>query len=203
MSLKRITAPAFRPVTLAELRLQVRADDSITIEDGMLTMLIDVATQEAEHELGRAIMPATWERVWDAFPEAGFELGMPIVQSVVSVTYLDEAGAQQTLAGAAYYLDADSDGQRGWLLPAAGYTWPTTIDAANTVRARFMAGYAPATASEADQRAAVPATVRQWILLRAATLYKFREEVSAGMNVSGIPDRFTARLLDPHKVWSA
>lgn len=203
MTLKRITPPAFQPVTLADLRLQIRADAGITEEDGMLTMLIEVAAQECEHRLGRAIMPATWERVLDDFPQVELELGLPQVQSITSVTYLDTAGAAQTLSPATYYLDADSDGGRGWVLPAAGYTWPETAEAANAVRARFVSGYAAASASESAQRAAVPASVRQWILLRAATLYKYREEVAAGFSVVVAVPGFADRLLDAEKVWSA
>ena len=77
----------------------------------------------------------------DAFPDAEIELLKPPVTSVNSVTYVDAAGATQTLPGASYSLDAATF--PGWLLPAYGTEWPETRDRANAVTIRFTTGYAP------------------------------------------------------------
>jgi uncharacterized phiE125 gp8 family phage protein len=190
MTLKLITAPATEPVTLAEAKAQCRVDASD--EDALITALIAAARQEAEHALGRALITQTWERVIDAFPEAEIELGMPPVASIVSVSYVDTAGNTQSLSAAAYLLDGDRE--PGWLLPAAGYTWPSTLDTANAVRVRFTAGYGNA--------AAVPQAIKTWLLMRIATLYKFRESSVLGVSVTEVPGRYTDRLLDPYRVWA-
>lgn len=190
MTLKLIAAPSVEPVTLAEAKAQCRVDGSD--EDALITALIVAARQEAEHTLGRALITQTWERVIDTSPEAEIELGMPPVQSIVNVTYIAPDEQSYILAGAAYVLDADR--QPGWALPSVGYTWPETLDTANAVRVRFRAGYGDAASS-------VPQAIRTWVLMRTATLYKFREEAAAGVSVTEIPGRHLDRLLDPYRVY--
>ena len=188
MTLKLITAPATEPITLAEAKAHLRCGDD---EDALINALIVAAREAAEHELGRALVTQTWERVVDAFPAVELELGMPPVQSITSVTYIDTAGALQTLSASAYTLDPTTP--PGWALPATGYTWPATLDTANAVRVRFSAGYGAA--------AAVPAGIKAWILLRLGTLYKHREGVVTGVTVAEVPGGFVDRLLDPYRTW--
>ena len=91
----------------------------------LLTALISTAREQAEHELGRALITQTWRLTVDAFPCVELELGKPDVQGITSVVYTDTAGADQTLDSAAYVLDTSVS--PGWLLPAYGYTWPSTL----------------------------------------------------------------------------
>ena len=190
MTLKLITPPGTEPVSLAEAKLQLRAGDD---EDTLITALIVTAREAAQHELGRALITQDWERVLDAFPAAELQLGMPPVQSILQVQYVDAAGALQTLAPAAYTLDAEN-AQDAFALPALGYSWPATLDTANAVRVRFRCGYGEA--------AAVPAAVKAWMLLRIGTLYRYREDFQQG-SLAQLPDHFTDRLLDPFRVWGA
>lgn len=190
MTLKLITGPATEPVTLAEARAQCRVDPDDTSEDSLLESLIAAAREQAEHILGRALITQTWERVIDAFPPVEIELGMPPVLTVESVKYLDEGGDLQTIDSANYVLDNDDNAQ-GWVLPVADYDWPDTYDGANAVRVRFTCGYG--TASD------VPASVKHWMLVRVASLYKHREETS-GQAVNAIPESLTERLLDRFRV---
>jgi uncharacterized phiE125 gp8 family phage protein len=186
MTLKLITAPAIEPVTLAEAKVQCRVDTDLTAEDDLLSALISTAREMAEHEIGRALINQTWERVLDAFPAAEIELGMPPVSSIVSVTYIDAAGDSQTLASAAYTLEPDL--LPGWLLPAEGYEWPDTLDTANAVRVRFVAGYG-------DSAPNVPAAVKSWILLTVADLYPNGDKMTPDQRAA------IARLLDRFRVW--
>jgi len=170
MTLKLITAPAIEPVTLAEAKVQCRVDTDLTAEDDLLSALISTAREMAEHEIGRALINQTWERVLDAFPAAEIELGMPPVSSIVSVTYIDAAGDSQTLASAAYTLEPDL--LPGWLLPAEGYEWPDTLDTANAVRVRFVAGYG-------DSAPNVPASSRVRIRSTAGCPPSFQRSTSS------------------------
>jgi uncharacterized phiE125 gp8 family phage protein len=190
MSLTLITAPASEPVTITEAKLHLRVDG--TDDDTLITALIQAAREQAEHQVGRALITQTWERVLDAFPPAEIELGMPPVIGISSVTYIDTAAASQVMDSADYTLDADR--LPGWLLPAYGEDWPNTLDTTNAVRVRFVAGYGAA--------ADVPAGIRSWILLRIGTLYKHREEISAGVSVAELPSGYVDRLLDPYRVWA-
>ena len=53
MTLKLITAPATEPVTLAEAKVHLRCGDD---EDALLGVLIQAAREQAEHQLGRALV---------------------------------------------------------------------------------------------------------------------------------------------------
>ena len=119
MPLTLITAPADEPVTRAEAKLQCRIDADLTADDALIDGLVAAVREQAEHEIGGALVTQTWERTLDAFPVSGgaIELGMPPVQSLVSVKYLDAAGTEQTLAPSAYTLDAASS------VPAAVKAW--------------------------------------------------------------------------------
>lgn len=192
MTLQLITAPAVEPVLLAAAKLHLRVDH--TADDDLITALITAAREGAEHMTGRALITQTWERVLDAFPPGGVDLGKPPVASITSITYIDAAGAEQVLDPADYTLDATTPS--GWVLPSQALdVWPNTDDVANAVRVRFVAGYG------ADG-AAVPAVIRQWMLVRIGTLYKMREEMVAGVSLTALPGQYVDRLLDPYRVWS-
>lgn len=191
MTLKLITAPEAEPVSLTEAKLHLRVDHST--EDDLITVLIRAAREGAEHLTGRSLISQTWERLLDAFPADAIELGRPDVTAIVSVTYIDGLGATQTLTSDDYTLDATT--QPGWLLPSETLdVWPITDDVVNAVRVRFTTGYGAS-------GGAVPAALRQWMLLRIGTLYKLREEVVAGVSLSEIPGNYTDRLLDPFRLW--
>jgi uncharacterized phiE125 gp8 family phage protein len=187
MALKLITAPAVEPLTLAEAKLHLRVTGSD--EDALITSLIVAARRMAEQRSGRALCDQTWELALDAFPAGAIELPRPPVSSIVSIKYLDAAGADQTLAADQYALD--NYGGQHWALPAQDVAWPGTLAAANAVKVRFVAGYGAA--------AAVPADIKAWLLLAIGTLYAQRETVVADQAVE-LPGGFWQSLLDPYRV---
>ena len=191
MTLALITAPTLAAVTLSEAKLHLRVDASD--EDTLIAAMVAAATQRAQHETGRAMMSQVWEQRLDAFPDAEIDLGLPPVQSITSITYIDPAGATQTVAPINYTLDASTPG--GWVVPALNYAWPETIAAANAVRVRFVTG----AASQSD----LPESLKAWILLQLGAMYKHREAFAAGVSVAELPGRFTDSLLDPHRYWRA
>ena len=184
----RIIAPAagaVQPVTLAEARAQTRAD--CNDEDGLLGLLISVATQAATDRLQRALVPTRYRLTLDSFPDA-IELLMPPIISVESVKYIDISGEQQTLAPQDTFLDKVSE--PGQLVPAAGRTWPATQDRINAVEVEYTAGY-PASA--------IPLPIKQWILLAIGDMYANRERSS---EKPAVPQDFAEGLLDTYKIWS-
>lgn len=190
MALKLITAPAAEPLSLAEAKLHLRVDHAD--EDTLITALIVAARGCAEHETGRALVTQTWELVLDAFPEA-FVLRKPPIASVTSVKYIDPAtGAEQTLDLADTLLDEISE--PGYLVPAYGKAWPEARATANAVRVRYVCGYGNA--------AAVPAAIKQWMLLAIGTMYEQRGTAVAG-TFAPLPDRFWGALLDPYRLYEA
>lgn len=193
MSLTLVAAPSVEPISLAELKLHVRTSGSA--EDTLLAIYIAAARRKAEGELGRALVNQTWRQTIDFFPTENngeIKLLMPTVSSITSVTYIDADGDQQTLSAASYVLDSATS--PGWLLPADGEEWPETDDVINAVSITFVAGYGAAGSD-------VPADIRSWVLLTAGFLYANREAMDATGRITALPDRWTDRLLDPHRVY--
>lgn len=190
MSFTLITAPAIEPVSLADARLHCRIDS--TAEDDLLAIYITAARQMAEELTNRALITQQWRQTLDAWPAEDVRLDRSPQVSIDSVTYIDAAGATQTLSSAAYALDAATS--PGWLIPADGSTWPSTDTVANAVSITYTCGYGAAASD-------VPAPIRSWILLTVGYLYAQREAVDLTGKASAIPSRFVDRLLDPYIVY--
>ena len=194
MTLKRITAPASQPITLADAKVHCRVDPDITAEDELITSLVVAATEECEHLLQRSLITQVWQRSLDGWPDGdAIELGMLPVRSVDSVLYIDTSGQQQAVPGSSWVLD-DASELEAWVLPARGYAWPDTLDTANAVRVLFTTGY--------GDPAAVPDAIKTWIRARVATLYGFRAELLAGVSLQELPRGFIGGLLDRYRIRS-
>lgn len=194
MTLLLVTPPATEPVTLAEAKLHLRVDH--TADDALITALITAAREAIEGETTRSLVATSWEKRFAALPLPGAALVLPRAPllSVSAVTYIDAAGAEQTLAPATYAVDAPAGPHAGFgkLRQAYGATWPTPRDEANAVRVAFTAGYAT-----------VPGALRAALLLVLGELYANREAAIAGAVIADNPA--VARLLAPFRMqpWEA
>lgn len=189
VSLKLITAPSSEPITLAEAKSHCRIDANT--DDALVTALIVAAREQAEAYLGRAILTQTWERVLDDFPRMDrgeIELGLPPVQAITQIGYVDAYGIAQTLSASAYSLDADSD--PGWALPDPDDGWPATADTINAVRIRFTSGWSSA--------AVVPQSIKQWMLVQVGYWYANRE-AAGERKLDRLP--YVDCLLHPWRIW--
>lgn len=165
--LKLITAPATEPVSLAEVKSQLRID-SIT-EDTYLGTLIAAAREYCEMFQNRAYITQTWELTLDGWPCFPIKLPMPQLISVTSIKYFDTANVEATWAASNYFEDTDSEPGRIGL----GYNivLPTiTLRPINAVKIRYVAGYGAASA--------VSLRTKQAILMLIGHLYENRETVS-------------------------
>lgn len=134
--LRIVTPPTYEPVTLAEARAHSRVD---TVEDDAgLAARILAARQYIETVTGRALITQTLELTLDDFPCDVIELPRQPVASIVSVTYLDAAGATQTVSASDYLLDSTTLVAR--LVPVYGKSWPSTRRTAGNVKVQFVAG---------------------------------------------------------------
>jgi len=186
-ALKLITPPAVEPVSLLEAKAHLRVDSYD--DDALISGLIIAARQEAEKITRRALITQTWELVLDCFlPEIC--LPLPSLQSVTTIKYIDTNGTEQTLSNTVYQIDSDSQPAR--ITTAYGQVWPAVRTQMNTVRIRYVAGFGLAVD--------VPQVIKQWILIRVATLYEQREAVNVGNIVNTIP--FVDGLLDEYRVVS-
>ena len=188
MGIKVITAAA-SPLTLAQLRLHLKLDTTLGVheDDALIQGLLDSAVEYAQHYTGRSVGSQILELALDAFPVGAIELKQGPVTSITSVKYTDTASVVQTVDSANYTLDDYSF--QNWVLPAYVYTWPTTLDAANVVKVRYVAG-----------AATVPAAILAALKLMVGHWYQNREQGSK-FEIKEIPLGVHA-LLNTQKVWA-
>ncbi len=197
MSLRLITAPAVEPLTLAEVKAHLRVDH--TDDDNTIALYIKAARQYLEGPysfLGRALVTQTWELVLDEFGTDEIKIPLPPLQSIVDIRYDDTAGNEQVVSTADYYVDTVNE--PGWVVPVTT-GWPTPVDAVNSVRIRFIAGYSPTTDSPPDLAGNVPWDIKAGMLLHIGSMYSHRETVVVGQTVAQLPWG-AENLLRPHRI---
>lgn len=189
-SIQVTVAPTFEPLTAAEAREFCRIDDDS--QDGTLDLCIKSARERIENDTSRSLVTQTLRMTLDAFPnscddryesnerdegsEDAIIVPRPPLVSVSSITYVDTSGATQTLSTAAYTVDTYSE--PGRIVPAYGYSWPSTRDVPNAVTITFVAGYTATT---------LPARAK--LLCGLLTHYEFdqRNPVNIGNIVNEMP----------------
>lgn len=189
MALKRIAPPGSEPISLAEAKAHLRVD--IDDDDALITGLIVAAREQAEHRTGRALITQVWELALDDFPEAEIELPRVPASSIVSVKYMDTSNLEQIVSSGSYGLD--NYGIQHWIIPADGFSWPSTNGGANNVRVQFVAGYG--VPSE------VPESIKAWIKLAIGTWYD-RRAAAAELQSYELPQHFVDGLLDPYRTYA-
>lgn len=137
-----------------------------TSADTVLTALILVAVGWVEGRTGRALLNQTWKLQLDEWPCGTLKLPRAPLSSVTSITYVDGAGATQTLATTIYAVQALAGDQapRGTVRLKYGQVWPTLRGDPDGVAVTYVAGYGAATTN-------LPAALRMLITLRVEQLY--------------------------------
>ncbi len=135
MTLKIITPPAAEPVSLAEVKAQLRLD--VDDEADLLTGYIQAAREDCEDFHGRSYIERTLEYALDRFPARDrIMLPRPPAQEILAVTYLDADGAEHEFTD---WLP-DTDGPAVILKP--GSSWPrVSLYPAGAVRVKYLSGY--------------------------------------------------------------
>lgn len=185
--LRLVTAPTDEPVTLAEVKAHcVIGHDE---DDLLLAIMISAAREHGESITGRSWVPKTLEVVLDSFPSGHIDLPCSPITAVASVKYIDVDGVEQTLDASEYTVDSESLVGR----IVVSDEWPDTRDTVNAVRVRYTAGWAT-----------VPSAIKQWLLIRVATLYEHRESLAMISNnrlVLPMDRSFVDGLLDQYTVF--
>lgn len=159
MGYKLITAPTLEPISLDEIKRDLRIDHAD--DDDTLRRMMVEARQFVETRLELKLLTQTWDYIIDAFPTNEIRLPFGPVQTITQLAYDDESGMQQTLPPTEYYLDNASKlvVPEPWIFPTAG--WPVTLDAVNAVRIRFVCGYESAELVPGEMRAAFRYKMRE------------------------------------------
>lgn len=196
MGLRLITAPATTPISLDQAKAHLRVVDND--EDDLITALIIAATDYVETLLGRALIDQTWELVLDAFPasdpfatdtipdiaDGAIKIPKPPLIEVISINYADESGNDQVVASSSYYVDTTS--RYGWVVPQGGaLAWPATINAINSVRIRFRAGFLDSGSSPPVEN--IPKSITAAMFLLIGALYENREQTVVATIANKLP----------------
>jgi uncharacterized phiE125 gp8 family phage protein len=161
--------PAVEPVTLAEAKAHLRIDGAE--EDGLLGRLIAAARGHVEGRTRRVLIEQGWRMSLDAWPPRGGAVRLapaPLI-SVEAVTVYDADGLPRVLDAADYTVDAAS--VPGRLKVGAAGARPAR--AINGIEIDLTAGYG-------TDGAAVPADLRQAVLMLVAHWFEHREAARIG-----------------------
>lgn len=184
MSLRQTVQPLDAPVVLDDVKQQLWLESCDS--DGLLFDLTTAAIRYVEDTCATQLITATWEWTLDRFEDILFVPRAPL-QSVTSITYIDDAGSTQAIDPSGYVVDAVS--QPGQIRLAYGECWPTHRSQHGAVTVTFVAGYG-------DGPSDVPGPIRRAICILAAHLYENRTGCAAdipAVDMLLLPYRMTYR----------
>lgn len=186
-----IVPPTVEPVTLDEMKAQVRRPSSYTSEDGALSGYIAAARSVLERRMGWAFHEQTLRCTLDCWPNGPISLprATPLLE-VLSVKYTDFTGIVTTWDPANYIVDKEL--MPGRLAPKGNAYYPITIlSTIAGIEINYRAGI-PDAASPAVR---LPARIRQAILMLAGHFYQNRETVSIGTLMQGMEMPWSVEAL--------
>lgn len=171
------TGPTEEPITLEDAKAHLRVDNDDAGENAWITTAIQAAREQVENDTRRALFTQTLRLNLDRFPISDtIYIPRPPLQSVASITYVDSAGATQTMSSGDYIVDTASE--PGRIVLAYGKTWPTAREQANAVAVNYVAGWTSGT---------MPAAVKQLMYLWVGHWHENREAVNVGNITSEYP----------------
>lgn len=186
MAATRVVTPPAAALSIEQAREQCRVDG--TEHDTWFTGVgIPTVQQWCEQATGRTLLTTTYTTTLDGWPSNG-RIALPWcpLQAVESVTCLSPLGTEQTLPASAWRPAL-------WSAPAVLHLigpLPDLLDAPDAVTVRYVAG-------DGNTPAAVPPTLRAWMLLQLAHLFAHREAV-AESSLQPLPH--VDRLLDGYRL---
>lgn len=103
MNQKLIIPPVTMPVTLSEVKAQLRLEAAFTSDDDYITSLISVATAYVESYCNRRLITQTWEKSFEKWIDVELVL-FGQLQEIVQITWLDEDKSSDTLSADDYIV---------------------------------------------------------------------------------------------------
>ena len=154
--------PVIEPITLTEAKKQCELSLTDSAHDDQLTLLIQAAREQWEHDTDCSVISQTLYVHADCF---GDKIPLPRrpISSITSIQYYDSANALQTLSSSIYTLNPSARCIELKYLQ----TWPDFVDRWDAVKVTYVAGYASASA--------VPAIHKQAMLLLVGHYFENRD----------------------------
>jgi uncharacterized phiE125 gp8 family phage protein len=187
-ALELLEAPATTPVSLAEVRRQLRIEHED--DDLLLVRLINVAVAytDVKGALGHAMISQKWGQWVTSTPEQAVKLTLGPVISVDAVKYYDTDGNLQTDTLSNYEIYGTQFAKT--IGPKESFNWPVAEDRSDAIRIEYTIGYGT---SASD----VPDTLRHAMMMLIGHWYENRETTMMD-ELSNIPYGFDA-LMDMHR----
>lgn len=183
------TAPVGDIVSLVEMKEHLVVEH--TADDDLIESIVKAVTDSFDGPngvMGRALRTQTWYLYLDAFQDE-IVLPLPPLVSVTEITYTDNDGATQTLAGSVYQASARNG--VSFIQRAYNQSWPSVRGDRDCVRIEFVCGYG---AIE------VPAAIKQAAKLLGGHFYATREAVVISRDVAAVVPMTVDALLAPYRV---
>jgi uncharacterized phiE125 gp8 family phage protein len=183
------TAPTVEPVTLDEVKRQLRIIDE-TAEDTWLTSKIPSARERLESYHGWAYVQRTYEGFLNNWPchKRYIEIPKPPLASVTSILYYGEDGTEYTFTD----FIVNSNRYPGRIVLKPKCEWPTeALQPEAGIKITFVAGYAPD--GTGDAAANVPQFIKDCICALVNCWYEDR-------NRTDIPKQIIDALA-PSRMW--
>lgn len=196
---------AIEPVSLDDAKLQLKLPVGVAHpEDALIeSIVIPAMRQRAEIATNRQLTQVIYDLTLRDFGWADdwLELPKPPLVEVISISYVDATGILQTLNAATYgvYAPTGPKPPRGRVTLAYGQTWPLPRAQVDAVTVRFLAGYSALPVPVIGP--ALPALLKQAMLMDISTVYEYRENIVAGTVVADVP-RTAAAIYKSFKSWS-
>lgn len=182
--LKRLTTPTDMAITLEEARLFLRVE--YTDDDELITSMVKGATVVAQAFINQQITECQYALALSSFQKE-VSLLSP-VKTIDSVKYYDTTNTLQTIDGSNYYLM--DFGLPNKLIFTEGVSI-NTYNRPDAIQITFTSGMTT-----------VPSDIIQWVRIRIASMYQFREQfVVDQRQVSQIDDKYLNSFLYNHKVF--
>ena len=189
-----VTPPAVEVAAVADALVQQMLRVDSDADAAYIDHLIAAARKYFEQQTGLALIQQTLKAAWARVPFGPLgtlrhlELPRAPLVSISSITYLDDAGATQTLSASAYTAgNVGCDGAFGGVSLKPDYSWPDLGDYPGAFSITFVAGYG----TTADD---VPEGHRYAILALAAWWYEQRLPVAIGNIVNPVPHHVDALI---------
>lgn len=196
--LDQIEPPETEPVTLEYLRDQHLRITNGDLEDERIMRALRAATEQCQQYTQRALVPETLALVLNRFPAYCIELPKPPLIEVLSITYIDEDGAEQTLDSSVYHVvrKVGPKCRRSVIELAQDQSWPATRLQSDAVTVNYRVGYVeePGVSPETMN---IPEDLLEGICMRAASYYAHRSDSIVGQGFT-----VQAAIVSSKTLWS-